>query len=87
MTLGSALPVGRGLWFVCMAATAWGTGGAVAAILYDTSGLGPVAVSWWRFAGGFVLLAAGRRWFGPRLPLRFPRGSRSEEHTSELQSH
>jgi drug/metabolite transporter, DME family len=75
MTLGSALPVGRGLWFVCMAATAWGTGGAVAAILYDTSGLGPVAVSWWRFAGGFVLLAAGRRWFGPRLPLRFPRGS------------
>jgi DME family drug/metabolite transporter len=75
MTQGSALPVGRGLWFVCMAATAWGTGGAVAAVLYDTSGLGPVAVSWWRFAGGFVLLAAGRRWFGPRLPLRLPRGS------------
>jgi len=75
MTQGSALPVGRGLWFVCMAATAWGTGGAVAAILYDTSGLGPVAVSWWRFAGGFVLLAAGLGWFGPRLPLRFPRNS------------
>jgi DME family drug/metabolite transporter len=72
MAKGTTLPVGRGLWFVCMAATAWGTGGAVAAILYDTSGLGPVAVSWWRFAGGFVLLAAGRRWFGPRRPLRFP---------------
>jgi drug/metabolite transporter, DME family len=65
MTHGSTLPVGRGLWFVCIAATAWGTGGAVAAVLYDMSGLGPVAVSWWRFAGGFALLAAGRRWFGP----------------------
>ena len=46
---------------LCIAATAWGTGGAVAAILYDTSRLGPVAVSWWRFAGGVLLLAAGRR--------------------------
>jgi DME family drug/metabolite transporter len=75
MTHGSTLPVGRGLWFVCIAATAWGTGGAVAAILYDTSGLGPVAVSWWRFVGGVVLLAAGRRWFGPGRVLRFPRAS------------
>jgi drug/metabolite transporter, DME family len=79
MTQGSALPVGRGLWFVCLAATAWGTGGAVAAVLYDTSGLGPVAVSWWRFAGGVVLLAAARRWLGsrlgPRRALRFPRGA------------
>jgi DME family drug/metabolite transporter len=75
MTHGSTLPDGRGLWFVCIAATAWGTGGAVAAILYDTSGLGPVAVSWWRFAGGVVLLAAGRRWFGPGPALRFPRAS------------
>jgi drug/metabolite transporter, DME family len=73
MTHGSTLPAGRGLWFVCIAATAWGTGGAVAAVLYDTSGLGPVAVSWWRFAGGFALLMAGRRWFGPRRTLRFPR--------------
>jgi drug/metabolite transporter, DME family len=75
MTQGSTLPVGRGLWFVCLAATAWGTGGAVAAVLYDTSGLGPVAVSWWRFAGGVALLAAARRWLGPRRPLRFPRGA------------
>jgi DME family drug/metabolite transporter len=61
MTSNSTLPVGRGLWFVCIAATAWGTGGAVAAVLYDTSGLGPVAVSWWRFVGGALLLAAVRR--------------------------
>jgi len=75
MTHGSTLPVARGLWFVCIAATAWGTGGAVAAVLYDTSGLGPVAVSWWRFAGGFALLAAGRRWLGPGRALRLPRAA------------
>jgi drug/metabolite transporter, DME family len=87
MTHGSTLPVGRGLWFVCVAATAWGTGGAVAAVLYDTGGLGPVAVSWWRFVGGVALLAAARRWlgpradprrgprFGPRRALRFPRSA------------
>jgi DME family drug/metabolite transporter len=33
-------------------------------MLYDTSGLGPVAVSWWRFVGGVTLLALARRWFG-----------------------
>jgi DME family drug/metabolite transporter len=71
MTSGSTLPVGRGLWFVCIAATAWGTGGAVAAVLYDTSGLGPVAVSWWRFVGGALLLAAARRSQAP-----FPRHGR-----------
>lgn len=63
----------RGLLYVCIAATAWGTGGAVAAVLYDTSGLGPVAVSWWRFIGGVLLLAAVRRRFGPRSPFRFRR--------------
>ncbi len=63
----------RGLLYVCIAATAWGTGGAVAASLYDTSGLGPVAVSWWRFVGGVLLLAAVRRWCGPRSPFRVRR--------------
>jgi DME family drug/metabolite transporter len=61
MASGSTLPVGRGLLFVCVAATAWGTGGAVAAVLYGTSGLGPVEVSWWRFIGGVLVLAAVRR--------------------------
>src|SRR5688500_15674272 len=75
MANSSTLPVGRGLWFVCIAATAWGTGGAVAAVLYDPSGRGPVGVSWWRFVGGVLLLAAVRRRFGPRVPLRFPRSS------------
>ncbi|MDG4830445.1 EamA family transporter [Solwaraspora sp. WMMD1047] len=49
--------VGRGIFYICVAAAAWGTGGAAAAVLYETSGMGPVAVSFWRFAGGVSLLA------------------------------
>ncbi|MDP9796995.1 DME family drug/metabolite transporter [Catenuloplanes nepalensis] len=53
---------------IALAAVAWGTGGAVAAVLYRTSGLGPMAVSYWRFVIGALVLAvclglrrAGRR--------------------------
>ncbi|MBJ7538430.1 DMT family transporter [Marinomonas transparens] len=53
----SGLSVNRGLVYVGLAATAWGTGGAVAAMLYEYSGLGPVAVSFWRFAIGVGILA------------------------------
>lgn len=52
----SDLSVSRGLLYVSFAAIAWGTGGAVAAILYR-SGLGPIAVSFWRFAIGMLVLA------------------------------
>jgi DME family drug/metabolite transporter len=45
---------------VAVAAAAWGTGGAVASVLYRTTGLGPVAVSFWRFVGGVLLLAVAR---------------------------
>jgi DME family drug/metabolite transporter len=48
----------RGFLFISAAATAWGTGGAAAALLYRTSGLGPIAVSWWRFAIGVTILSA-----------------------------
>jgi DME family drug/metabolite transporter len=48
----------RGFLFISVAATAWGTAGAVAAFLYRTSGLGPIAVSWWRFAIGATILGA-----------------------------
>jgi DME family drug/metabolite transporter len=63
----TTLPVGRGILYILVAAVAWGTGGAVAAVLYDTSGLGPIAVSFWRFAAGVLLLGAfhlltRRRW-------------------------
>jgi drug/metabolite transporter, DME family len=48
----------RGFLFISVAATAWGTGGGAAALLYRTSGLGPIAVSWWRFAIGVTILGA-----------------------------
>jgi DME family drug/metabolite transporter len=44
--------------YLVAAAIAWGTGGAVASLLYQESGLGPIAVSWWRFVIGAALLAA-----------------------------
>ncbi|MFE7301033.1 DMT family transporter [Streptomyces sp. NPDC057579] len=55
-----ALPVGRGLAYVSLAATAWGTAGAAAALLYQGSGLGPVALTFWRTFGGLLLLLAVR---------------------------
>ncbi|MCP9213002.1 DMT family transporter [Streptomyces sp. NEAU-Y11] len=55
-----ALPVGRGLFYVIVAATAWGTAGAAAALLYGASGLGPLALTFWRAVGGCVLLLAVR---------------------------
>lgn len=58
------LPVGRGLLYATAAATAWGTAGAAATALHRTSGLGPLAVSFWRFALGAVLLLAARPLLG-----------------------
>ncbi|CAG7622162.1 DMT family transporter [Actinacidiphila bryophytorum] len=53
-------PATRGLIYVVVAATGWGTAGAVAAALYGPSGLGPLSLTFWRAAGGFVLLLAVR---------------------------
>jgi DME family drug/metabolite transporter len=52
------ISVRQGLLYVSIAATAWGTGGAAAALLYRHGGLGPVSASFWRFAIGTALLAA-----------------------------
>jgi DME family drug/metabolite transporter len=54
----------KGLWLVAFAATSWGVGGFVAAVLFTSSGLGPVAVSFWRFVGGLALLAMLRPFRG-----------------------
>ncbi|WP_214416109.1 DMT family transporter [Sphaerisporangium fuscum] len=51
----------RGMLYVTLAATIWGTGGPAAALLYQVSGLGPVAVSFWRFVFGAGLLFAAAR--------------------------
>ncbi|MCH0566785.1 MULTISPECIES: DMT family transporter [unclassified Streptomyces] len=56
----SGLPVGRGLLCLIVAGVAWGTAGAAASLVYRTSDLGPVALSFWRCAAGLVLLLAAR---------------------------
>ncbi|WP_431032271.1 DMT family transporter [Streptomyces sp. P6-2-1] len=56
----SGRPVGRGLLSLVVAGLAWGTAGAAAALLYRSSGLGPLALSFWRYVGGLALLLAAR---------------------------
>ncbi|MFE9405564.1 DMT family transporter [Streptomyces sp. NPDC006530] len=52
----TALPVGRGLLYLAVAGVAWGTAGGAAALVFGASDLGPLALSFWRCAGGLVLL-------------------------------
>ncbi|MFD0279783.1 DMT family transporter [Kitasatospora sp. NPDC127111] len=69
MTTHAAVPLRHGLLSISAAAVAWGVGGAVAALLMRTSGLGPVAVCSWRFgvaAFCLALLPAGRQRSGAR---------------------
>jgi DME family drug/metabolite transporter len=57
----SGLPIGRGLLYLIVAGAAWGTAGAAASLVYRASDMGPIALSFWRCAGGLVLLLAVRR--------------------------
>ncbi|MCP3821350.1 DMT family transporter [Streptomyces sp. A3M-1-3] len=54
----SGLPVGRSLLYLVVAGAAWGTAGAAASLVYLVSDLGPVALSFWRCAGGLAVLLA-----------------------------
>lgn len=54
----SGLPIGRGLLYLIVAGAAWGTAGAAASLVYRTSDMGPIALSFWRCAAGLVLLLA-----------------------------
>ncbi|KUO18029.1 DMT family transporter [Streptomyces dysideae] len=54
----SGLPIGRGLLYLTVAGAAWGTAGAAAALVYRAGDMGPIALSFWRCAAGFVLLLA-----------------------------
>ncbi|MEU1147855.1 DMT family transporter [Streptomyces sp. NPDC005863] len=65
MPVAPGLSVGRGLLFLIVAGTAWGTAGAAAALVFGAGDMGPISLSFWRCAGGFVLLLAARaagRW-------------------------
>ncbi|MFD8087271.1 DMT family transporter [Kitasatospora sp. NPDC059722] len=70
MTSHAAVPFRHGLLSISAAAVAWGVGGAVAALLLRTSGLGPVAVSFWRFAVAALCLAVLPRRERRRTPRR-----------------
>ncbi|HEX4700761.1 MAG TPA: DMT family transporter [Pseudonocardiaceae bacterium] len=60
MSVPTTVPMRRGLLLVAIAATAWGSGGAVAEILYRTTGLGPIGVCWWRLLIGAAVLTGVR---------------------------
>ncbi|MER7111367.1 DMT family transporter [Streptomyces sp. NPDC000229] len=63
------LSVGRSLFYLIVAGVAWGTAGAAASLVFLVSDLGPLALSFWRCAGGLVLLLgalAVRRRRAPR---------------------
>jgi DME family drug/metabolite transporter len=77
----SNLPVGRALLCLAIAAVTWGTTGAAASLLYRSSDLGPVAVSFWRYVAGAALLlvvarigARSRIWRKPNWKLRIGTG-------------
>ncbi|MFC8016183.1 EamA family transporter, partial [Streptomyces cinereoruber] len=53
---GSALSVGRSLFYLIVAGIAWGTAGAAASLIFRVSDMGPLALSFWRCLGGLVLL-------------------------------
>jgi DME family drug/metabolite transporter len=48
--------VGRAVLSLAIAGVCWGTTGAAVALLYRSSGLGPVAISFWRYVCGLALL-------------------------------
>ncbi|MEU7001115.1 EamA family transporter [Nonomuraea sp. NPDC046570] len=52
----SDVSVRRGVLYVSLAAGAWGTGGAAGSLLFQSSGLGPVGVSLWRYLLGAAFL-------------------------------
>lgn len=70
--------VRRGLAALAFAGITWGTTGAAVEIVYRSSDLGPMAVSFWRFLSGMALLVAAAALLSalrprpstPRPPLR-----------------
>ncbi|MBB5108440.1 DMT family transporter [Streptomyces spectabilis] len=75
------LSVGRGLVYLSIAGAAWGTAGAAASLVFSAGDMGPVTLSFWRCAGGFLLLLAARlvrpRGGVRRTPARGPLGRRA----------
>lgn len=55
-SLTGSLSLRRGFAFLAFAGLAWGTTGAAVEVIYRAGGLGPMAISFWRFLAGAVLL-------------------------------
>ncbi|MFE7130412.1 DMT family transporter [Streptomyces sp. NPDC057638] len=53
-----ALSARRSLIYLVIAGFAWGTAGAAASLVFASGDLGPLALSFWRCAGGLLLLGA-----------------------------
>ncbi|MET8829429.1 DMT family transporter [Streptomyces sp. NPDC004610] len=66
------MSVGRGLLQLIVAGVAWGTAGAAASLVYRTSDMGSIALSFWRCAAGLVLLLAVRALRRPRTARPVP---------------
>lgn len=66
---------GRSLLYLVVAGAAWGTAGAAASLLFLASDLGPLALSFWRCAGGLAVLLGV-------LAVRRPARSRGRERPS-----
>lgn len=67
--MSNLLPAsGRSLLYLVVAGAAWGTAGAAASLLFLASDLGPLALSFWRCAGGLAVLLGV-------LAVRRPRGT------------
>ncbi|MFI9583206.1 DMT family transporter [Streptomyces sp. NPDC052236] len=56
------MPVGRSLFYLIVAGIAWGTAGAAASLIFEVSDMGPLALSFWRCAGGLVVLLGALVW-------------------------
>jgi DME family drug/metabolite transporter len=61
-------PVGRGLAYLAIAGTTWGTTGAAVDVVYRSSDLGPIAVSFWRYVSALMLLFAAQLVHRTRIP-------------------
>lgn len=55
-SLAAAPSVRRGFAFLAVVGIAWGSTGAAVEVIYRSSDLGPMAISFWRFLAGAVLL-------------------------------
>jgi len=72
-TAAPTLPVRRGLVYLALAGTAWGTTGAAVDLVYRSGGLGPAAVSCWRLLGALAILLVVRA-LRPKAAAPVPRG-------------